>query len=81
MIGDKTKQKGEADLACCVVHVWCLLHRNVGNCDKRHQGSYHGKAVQLLSNIAYSIFSLKAPWVVSVWEMDLPYYLSLLLRG
>jgi len=24
MIGDKKKQKGEADLACFVVHVWCV---------------------------------------------------------
>jgi hypothetical protein len=81
MIGDKKKQKGEAHLACRVVHVWCLLQRNVGNCDKMHQDSYRGKVIQLLSDIAYFIFSLKAPWVVSVLEMDPPYCLSVLLRG
>jgi hypothetical protein len=81
MIGDKKKQKGEADLACFVVHVLCLLQRNVGNCDNRHQDIYHGKVTQLLSDIAYSIFSLNAPWVVSVWEMDLPYCVFVLLRG
>jgi hypothetical protein len=81
MIGDKKKQKGEADLACCVVLVWCLLQRSVGNCDKRHQDSYRGKIIQLLSDIAYSVFSLKTPWAVSAWETYLPYCLSVLLRG
>jgi hypothetical protein len=61
----------------------CLLFvaKECGNCDKRHQGSYHGKVIHLLSDTAYLFFALKAPSVVSVWEMDLPYCLSVLLRG
>jgi hypothetical protein len=39
------------------------------------------KEIKLLSEIAYSVFALKASWVVSVWVMDLPHCLSVTLRG
>jgi len=30
-------------------------------------------------SVAYSIFAYKTHWVVSIWQMDLPHYLSVSL--